>query len=182
MLACARFFNEQDNGSNIFTWCALGKQTGRVTQMIGCLPWDLEFKKHSGHYFNLNLVTSASTFRLISYPDLTLSLEMWDLVKFDSTPFFIAYLKMVAEMQSTLRLAYFVGHLVKVWFSQAHVLFWINASCAEKSFVFSDAGKAFQLRNIILKICDIRVNGTESPTYPATRIKFCVAGYAVRRN
>ena len=86
-------------------------------------------------------------------------------------------------MQSTLRLAYFAGHLVKVWFSQAHVLFWINASCAEESFVFSNAGKALQLRKIILKICDICVNGTdESPTYPATRIKFCVAGYAVRRN
>ena len=32
-------------------------------------------------------------------------------------------LKKVAAMQSTLRLAYFAGHLVKVWFSQAHVLF-----------------------------------------------------------
>ena len=48
---------------------------------------------------------------------------------------------------------------------------------------FSDAGKALQLRNIILKICDVCVNGPdESPTYPATRIKFCVAWYAVRRN
>ena len=26
-------------------------------------------------------------------------------------------------MQSTLRLAYFAGHVMKVWFSQAHVLF-----------------------------------------------------------
>ena len=86
-------------------------------------------------------------------------------------------------MQSTLRLAYFAGHLMKVWFSQAHVLFRINVSCAEESFVFSDAGKALQLRKIILKICDVCVNGTdESPTYPATRIKFCVACYAVRRN
>ena len=59
----------------------------------------------------------------------------------------------------------------------------INASCAEESFVFSDAGKALQLRKIILKICDVCVNGTdESPTYPAIRIKFCVACYAVRRN
>ena len=57
----------------------------------------------------------------------------------------------------------------------------VNASCAEESFVFSDDGKALQLR--ILKICDVGVNGTdESLTYPATRIKFCVAGYAVRRN
>ena len=56
-------------------------------------------------------------------------------------------------------------------------------SCAEESFVFSDAGKALQLRKIILKICDVCVNGTdESSTYPATRIKFCVACYAVRRN
>ena len=86
-------------------------------------------------------------------------------------------------MESTLRLAYFAGHLVKVWFLQAHVLFWINASWAEESFVFSDAGKALHLRQIILKICDICVNGTEErPTYPAIRIKFCVAGYAVRRN
>ena len=44
--------------------------------------------------------------------------------------------------------------------------------------MFSDAGKALQSRKIILKICDVCVNGTdESPTYPATRIKFCVAGY-----
>ena len=74
-------------------------------------------------------------------------------------------------MQSTLRLAYFAyfaGHLMKVWFSQAHVLFRINVSCAEESFVFSDAGKALQLRKIILKICDVCVNGTdESTTYPA---------------
>ena len=78
-------------------------------------------------------------------------------------------------MQSTLRLAYFAGHLVK-----AHVLL---CSCAEESFVFSDAGKSLQLRKIILKICDVCVNGTdESPTYPATQIKFCVACYAVRRN
>ena len=28
---------------------------------------------------------------VISFPDLTLSLEMWDLVKFDITPFFIGY-------------------------------------------------------------------------------------------
>ena len=48
---------------------------------------------------------------LISYPDLTLSLEMWDLVKFDSTPFFIGYYKKVAAMQSTLRLALFRGTL-----------------------------------------------------------------------
>ena len=48
---------------------------------------------------------------------------------------------------------------------------------------FSDAGKALHLRQIIFKICDIFVNGTEeSPTYPAIRIKFCVAGYAVRRS
>ena len=48
---------------------------------------------------------------------------------------------------------------------------------------FSDAGKALHLRKIILKICDICVNGTdESSTYPATGIKFCVAGYAVRIN
>ena len=92
-------------------------------------------------------------------------------------------LKKVAAIQSTLRLAYFAEHLVKVRFSQSHVLFWINASCAVESFVFSYAGKALQLRKIILNICDICVNGTdESPTYPATRIKFCVAGYAVRRN
>ena len=32
-------------------------------------------------------------------------------------------LKKVAAMQSTLRLGHFAGHLVKVWFSQAHVLF-----------------------------------------------------------
>ena len=51
------------------------------------------------------------------------------------------------------------------------------------NFVFSDARKALQLRKIILKICDVCVNGTdESPTYPATRIKFCVACCAVRRN
>ena len=76
-----------------------------------------------------------------------------------------------------------IGLLMKVWFSQAHVLFWINVSCAEESFVFSNARKALQLRKIILKICDVCVNGTnESPTYPATRIKFCVACYAVRRN
>ena len=37
-------------------------------------------------------------------------------------------------MQSTLRLAYFAGHVMKVWFSQAHVLFRINTSCAEESF------------------------------------------------
>ena len=50
-------------------------------------------------------------------------------------------------------------------------------------FCFSDAGKALQLRKIILKICDVCVNGTdERPTYTATRIKFCVACYAVRRN
>ena len=30
-------------------------------------------------------------------------------------------LKKFAATQSTLRLAYFAGHLVKVWFSQAHV-------------------------------------------------------------
>ena len=30
-------------------------------------------------------------FELISHPDLTLSLERWDLVKLDSTPFFIGY-------------------------------------------------------------------------------------------
>ena len=47
-------------------------------------------------------------------------------------------------MQSTLRLAYFAGHVMKVWFSQAHVLIRINTSCAEESFVFSDAGKALQ--------------------------------------
>ena len=47
-------------------------------------------------------------------------------------------------MQSTLRLAYFAGHIMKVWFSQAHVLFGINISCAEESFAFSDAGKALQ--------------------------------------
>ena len=63
-------------------------------------------------------------------------------------------------MQSTLRLGYFAGHLVKVWFSPAHVLFWINASCAEECFVFFDAGKALQLREIILEICDVCVNGT----------------------
>ena len=35
-------------------------------------------------------------------------------------------------------------------------------------FCFSDAGKALQLRKIILKICDVCVNGTdESTTYPA---------------
>ena len=60
------------------------------------------------------------------------------------------------------------------------------SSCAvvrRKVLFFSDAGKALQLRKIILKICGICVNGTdESPTYPATRIKFCVAGYALRRN
>ena len=50
---------------------------------------------------------------LISYADLTLSLEMSDLVKFDSTPFFIGHEKKVAAMQSTLRLAYFVGHVMK---------------------------------------------------------------------
>ena len=72
---------------------------------------------------------------------------------------------------------------MKVWFSQAHVLLGINVSCAEESFVFSDAGKALQLRKIILKNCDVCVNGTdESTTYPVTRIKFCVACYAVRRN
>ena len=50
-------------------------------------------------------------------------------------------------------------------------------------FVFSDAGKSLQLRKMILKICDVCVNGTdESPTHPTTRIKFCVACYAVRRN
>ena len=32
-------------------------------------------------------------------------------------------LKKVAAMQSTLRLAYCAGHLLKVWFSQARVLF-----------------------------------------------------------
>ena len=49
--------------------------------------------------------------------------------------------------------------------------------------VFSVAGKALQLRKIILKICDVCVNGTdESPTYPDTRIKFCVACYEVHRN
>ena len=50
-------------------------------------------------------------------------------------------------------------------------------------FFFSNGGTALQLRKIILKICDVCVNGTnESPTYPATRIKFCVACHAVRRN
>ena len=50
-------------------------------------------------------------------------------------------------------------------------------------FCFSRRGKALQLRKIILKICDVCVNGTdESPTYPDTRIKLCVACYAVRRN
>ena len=34
---------------------------------------------------------SGSLTKLISYPDLTLSLEMGDLVKFDSTPFFIGH-------------------------------------------------------------------------------------------
>ena len=48
-------------------------------------------------------------------------------------------------MQSTLRLAYFAGHLVKVWFSQAHVLFWINVSCAEESFVFFRRRKSFTI-------------------------------------
>ena len=58
-----------------------------------------------------------------------------------------------------------------------------KCQCAEESFVFSDAGKALQLSKIILNICDVCVNGTdESPTYPATRIKFCVACFAVRRN
>ena len=50
-------------------------------------------------------------------------------------------------------------------------------------FCFFRRRKALQLRKIFLKICDVCVNGTdESPTYPATRIKFCVACYAVRRN
>ena len=60
------------------------------------------------------------------------------------------------------------------------------SSCAvvrRKVLFFSDPGKALQLRKIILKVCDICVNGTDkSPTYPATRIKFCVACHAVRRN
>ena len=47
-------------------------------------------------------------------------------------------------MQATLRLAYIAGHVMKVWFSQAHVLFWINTSCGEEGFVFSDAEKALQ--------------------------------------
>ena len=55
--------------------------------------------------------------------------------------------------------------------------------CGGKFFFFSDAGKALQMRKIILKICDVCVNGTDqSPTYPATRLKFCEAGDAVRRN
>ena len=37
-----------------------------------------------------------------------------------------------------------------------------KCQCAEESFVFSDTGKALQLRKIILKICDVCVNGTEN--------------------
>ena len=40
----------------------------------------------------------------------------------------------------------------------------------EESFVFSDAGKALQLRKIILKICDVCVNSTdESPSNKVLR-------------
>ena len=79
-------------------------------------------------------------------------------------------------MQSTLRLAYFAGHLVKVWFSQAHVLFRINASCAEETVVFFRRRKSFTVEENHFKICDVCVNhGTdESPRNPATRIKFCI--------
>ena len=50
-------------------------------------------------------------------------------------------------------------------------------------FCFFRRRKSFTVEEIILKFCDVSVNGTdESPTYPATRIKFYVACYAVRRN
>ena len=40
-----------------------------------------------------------------------------------------------------------------------------------KVLFISDAGQALQLRKIILKICDVCVNGIdESPTYPSTLI------------
>ena len=54
-----------------------------------------------------------------------------------------------------------MGHFsegkVRVWFLQLHT---VNSSCAEGSLVFSDAGKALQLKKIILKFCDICVNCT----------------------
>ena len=55
-------------------------------------------------------------------------------------------------MQSTLQLAYFAGHVMKVWFSQAHVLFGINTSCAEESFFFPTAEKLYSKGKSFKKI------------------------------
>ena len=86
-------------------------------------------------------------------------------------------------MQSKLRLAYFRGA-----FSEGFVF---ASSCAVLNkcqlcggkFCFFDAGKALQLRKIIFKnlgrLCKWY---RRKPTYPATRIKFCVACYALRRS
>ena len=50
-------------------------------------------------------------------------------------------------------------------------------------FCFFRRRKGFTVKENHFKICDVCVNGTdESSTYPATRIKFCVACYAVRRS
>ena len=70
--------------TQFLSWCFSLEPFAQFHPVAGCLSPSFGWKKADLPFSNSTRTTKwASTNSLISYPDLTLSLEMWDLVKFD---------------------------------------------------------------------------------------------------